>query len=132
MHDPRSSSDILRLHVDLHVNNSSCCCRIIIVLIMSAWMTLTSAPATASDDMQLERVILLYRHGVRTPLPGEIQANEVTGKPWPTWSQAPSELTPHGAMGARRMGAYDRERLTAEGLFPTKECPASSRYAATC
>jgi len=126
MHGLRSSSDILQLHLDLRVNNSSYCCRIIIVLIMSAWMTLTSAPAAASDDMQLERVILLYRHGVRTPLPGEIQANEVTGKPWPTWSQAPSELTPHGAMGAERMGAYDRERLAAEGLFPTEECPAPS------
>ncbi|WP_430389902.1 histidine-type phosphatase [Dyella sp. 20L07] len=107
------------------MNNTAYCYRII-GLILSAWITLTSAPAAASNDMQLERVILLYRHGVRTPLPGEIQANEVTGQPWPAWLQAPSELTPHGAMGAVRMGAYDRKRLAADGLFPPNDCPAPS------
>nr|WP_199040722.1 histidine-type phosphatase [Dyella sp. ASV24] len=100
--------------------------RAISVLILSAWMAFASVAAVASDDMQLERVILLYRHGVRTPLPGEIQANEVNGKPWPTWSQAPSELTTHGAKGAEHMGAYDRERLSHAGLFPAKGCPAPS------
>lgn len=100
--------------------------RAITVLIMSTWMAFASVTAMASDDMQLERVILLYRHGVRTPLPGEIQANEVNGKPWPTWKQAPSELTPHGAKGAERMGVYDRERLASAGLFPARGCPAPS------
>jgi len=86
-----------------------------------------AAPAYANGKLQLERVILLYRHGVRTPLPGEIQLDEVTGKPWPAWAQAPSELTPHGAAGARLMGRYDRQRLAAAGLFPAQGCPAPTQ-----
>ncbi|GGA16831.1 histidine-type phosphatase [Dyella nitratireducens] len=82
-----------------------------------------SATTHAKDSLQLERVILLYRHGVRTPLPGEIQLDDVTDKPWPSWAQPPSELTPHGAAGVRLMGQYDRHRLAAAGLFPTHGCP---------
>ena len=89
--------------------------------------TIAVPAAQAKEDMQLERVVLLYRHGVRTPLPGEIQLDEVTGKPWPAWPQPPSELTPHGAAGARLMGAYDRQRLASAGLFPAKGCPSASR-----
>lgn len=88
---------------------------------------LATARVYAGDSLQLERVVLLYRHGVRTPLPGEIQLNEVNGKPWPTWTQPPGELTPHGAVGARQMGRYDRQRLAAAGLFSTDGCPAASQ-----
>jgi 4-phytase/acid phosphatase len=112
--------------MDLHVNDFFRYYRLVVALLIAAGMGLTSIPAAANDDLQLERVILLYRHGVRTPLPGEIQADEANGKPWPTWSQPPSELTPHGALGARFMGEYDRRRLATEGLFPTKGCPDAS------
>lgn len=100
--------------------------RALLALIMVAGMTLASVPAGAREDMQLERVILLYRHGVRAPLAGEVQVNEVNGKPWPRWPQAPGELTAHGAQGAERMGAYDRRRLAGEGLFAAGGCPAPS------
>ena len=81
----------------------------------------------ATTNLQLERVILLYRHGIRAPLPGEIQLDEVTGKPWPKWTQPPSELTQHGAAGARMMGQYDRQRLAAAGLFSLHGCPAPTQ-----
>jgi 4-phytase/acid phosphatase len=97
-----------------------------LVYVLLAFVVLT-ATAHAHDTLQLERVLLLYRHGVRTPLPGEIQLDEVTGKPWPTWTQAPSELTPHGAAGARLMGQYDRQRLATAGLFPAHGCPQSTQ-----
>ncbi|RUL79011.1 histidine-type phosphatase [Dyella choica] len=98
----------------------------------SRWLVLIAMilpvfPAQADMPLQLERVVLLYRHGVRTPLPGEIQLDEVSGKPWPTWRQAPSELTPHGAAGARLMGQYDRQRLAAAGLFSVHGCPTPSQ-----
>ncbi len=99
-------------------------------LVPFGWLliaALASAQAYASDSLQLERVVLLYRHGVRTPLPGEIQLNEVSGKPWPAWAQPPSELTPHGAAGARLMGRFDRQRLAATGLLPARGCPAASQ-----
>lgn len=85
------------------------------------------APATiTSDEARLEQVILLYRHGVRTPLPGEVQLDEVNGRPWPRWRESPSLLTPHGAEGVQRMAHYDRDRLVAAGLFTASSCPAPS------
>ena len=93
-------------------------------LLLGLCLALVSARASAADDgMQLERVVLLYRHGVRTPLPGEVQLDEATGKPWPVWKQAPSLLTPHGIAGVKLMGAYDRQRLAALGLFAPRGCP---------
>jgi 4-phytase/acid phosphatase len=83
-----------------------------------------SMAAHADAPLQLERVLLLYRHGVRSPLPGEIQLNEAAGKPWPVWQTPPSQLTTHGAAGMRLMGAYDRQRLASAGLFARHGCPA--------
>ena len=99
-------------------------------LVSFGWLLLAALAGTqayAGDSLQLERVVLLYRHGVRTPLPGEIQLNEASGKAWPTWKQPPSELTPHGAAGARLMGRHDRLRLVAAGLFSAKGCPDASQ-----
>jgi 4-phytase/acid phosphatase len=95
-------------------------------LLLGLCLALIAAKASAADgaDLRLERVVLLYRHGVRTPLPGEIQLDEAGGKPWPTWRQPPSQLTPHGTDGVKRMGAYDRRRLAAQGLFAARGCPA--------
>src|ERR1700756_5911221 len=95
------------------------------LLTLSAVVALATA-AHAANTLQVERVGLLYRHGGRTPLPGEIQLNEVSGKPGPAWAQPPSELTPHGAAGTRLMGRYDRQRLAAVGLFPARGCPDPS------
>lgn len=79
--------------------------------LLAALLACCPAPAIAlatfsgaGSHLQLERVILLYRHGVRTPLPGEIQLDDVSGKAWPAWTQAPGALTPHGAAGVRLMG----------------------------
>lgn len=97
-------------------------------LLLGLCLALISArAAAATDGMQLQRVILLYRHGVRTPLPGEIQLNEASGKPWPVWKQAPSQLTPHGIAGVKLMGAYDRRRLAALNLFAPHGCPAAEQ-----
>ena len=98
-------------------------------LLLGACLALLSARAAAIDGegWQLKRVVLLYRHGVRTPLPGEIQLDEASGKPWPRWTQAPSQLTPHGIEGVKRMGAYDRRRLAAQGLFADRGCPATEQ-----
>jgi len=97
-------------------------------LLLGLCLALVSAHASAAaDGMQLERVVLLYRHGVRTPLPGEIQLNEASGKPWPVWKQAPSQMTPHGIAGVKLMGGYDRQRLAGLGLFEERGCPATGQ-----
>ena len=97
-------------------------------LLLGLSLALVCAQAcAAAAGMQLERVVLLYRHGVRTPLPGEVQLDEATGKPWPAWQQAPSQLTPHGMAGVKLMGGYDRQRLAALGLFKPRGCPPAAQ-----
>ncbi|MET4675023.1 MULTISPECIES: histidine-type phosphatase [unclassified Luteibacter] len=86
---------------------------------------LVALPGQAHDDLRLEQVVMVYRHGVRSPLPGEIRIDEVHGKPWPAWPVAPSILTPHGREGVVAMARFDRERLAAQGLFPPAGCPVA-------
>lgn len=86
-------------------------------------------PAHAEEDMRLDQVIVVYRHGVRSPLPGEIQVDEVHGKAWPAWPVSPSILTPHGREGVMAMGRYDRAWMSAADLFPDKGCPADGSVA---
>jgi 4-phytase/acid phosphatase len=75
------------------------------------------AARAAEADGELKLVVVLTRHGVRSPL----QTNEVLGKyaaePWPEWSVKPGILTPHGRQQMVNMGAYYRARYVAEGLL---------------
>ena len=65
-----------------------------------------SAPAAQSSSLRM--VVVLSRHGVRSPThPTELQA--YASQPWPSWSgQQPGYLTPHGASLMRQFGAYYR------------------------
>lgn len=83
-----------------------------------------SATPPYPDTWRVEQVIMLFRHGVRAPLVGEIGAMELARQPWPTWSTPASVLTPHGREGMRLLGIYDRERYSALRLLPKTGCPA--------
>lgn len=78
--------------------------------------------------LELERVVMLVRHGVRAPLPDEA-ASTPSAQPWPVWSTPGSFLTPHGREGMRLLGAYDRARYAAAGLLPSSGCPAPGAIA---
>jgi len=82
-----------------------------------------SATPSHPDTWRVEQVIMLFRHGVRAPLVGEIGAMELARQPWPTWSTPASVLTPHGREGMRLLGIYDRERYSALRLLPDTGCP---------
>ena len=77
----------------------------------------STAAFAAAPDSDLKLVIVLTRHGVRSPL----QTNETLGKyaaePWPQWSVPPAILTPHGRQQMVLIGSYYRERYVAEGLL---------------
>lgn len=82
-----------------------------------------SAAPPYPDTWHVEQVIMLFRHGVRAPLEGEIGAMELARQPWPRWQTPASVLTPHGREGMRLLGVYDRERYSALGLLPKTGCP---------
>ncbi|CAN7576197.1 histidine-type phosphatase [Caulobacter sp. LjRoot300] len=80
-------------------------------------------------SLKVERTVMLYRHGIRAPLPGEAAVDAYAHPPWPVWSTPPSLLTPHGREAARLMGAYDRQRLSHLGLTAPGGCPAPGAVA---
>lgn len=87
------------------------------------------ALARPRPALKVERVFLLYRHGVRAPLEGEAAIQAYRHPPLPRWSTPESLLTPHGAEALRRLGAWQRQEFAAAGLLPARGCPTAGRLA---
>lgn len=83
-----------------------------------------AAPAHARPHTVTERVILLMRHGVRSPLAGEVPDGTRTARPWPVWAAPAEQVTPHGAAALRALARADRQWLAGAGLLPASGCPA--------
>ena len=80
--------------------------------------------AEASEDYTLERVVVLSRHNIRSPLSGSGSLlGDITPHDWFAWTSAPSELSLRGAMLETQMGQYFRLWLEDEGLFPENYRP---------
>jgi 4-phytase/acid phosphatase len=65
-------------------------------------LALAAAPAAASPELQ--RVIILQRHGVRAPTKSPEALAAFAAQPWAQWPVGPGELTDHGAAALARMG----------------------------
>jgi 4-phytase / acid phosphatase len=76
---------------------------------------------------RLKYVVIVSRHGVRSPTWDNARLNQYSAQPWPEWGVAPGELTLHGAALVRLMGAYYREWLTAEHLIDPQGCGDAGR-----
>ncbi|WP_313535369.1 histidine-type phosphatase [Sphingomonas sp.] len=81
------------------------------------------AQATPPKPPQVERLLLLMRHGVRAPLDGEVPPATRTGQPWPRWNAPAEQMTPHGAAALRALAKADRRWFVAAGLVAMKGCP---------
>ncbi|PPV08586.1 histidine-type phosphatase [Xanthomonas bromi] len=79
----------------------------------------------SAQTAQLERVVVVFRHGVRAPLQGEAAAAHYADQPWPQWSTPASLLTPHGRIGVRLSGDYLRQWLVQHTLLPSSGCPTT-------
>jgi 4-phytase/acid phosphatase len=80
--------------------------------------------AAPASTLKLDRVVLLMRHGVRPSTKFPATPAGTTRDPWPAWSTAAGDLTPHGADAIRRLGAYDRTLFAEQGLLPASGCAA--------
>jgi hypothetical protein len=76
----------------------------------------------AVQDDQLQFVVLISRHGVRSPTGKTDQLNRFSQQPWPKWTVPAGYLTEHGARLMTLFGVYDRELLAAEGLLKPAGC----------
>ena len=76
----------------------------------------------AIQQDELKFVVMISRHGVRSPTARLDQLNQYSRQPWPTWSVPPGYLTQHGAQLMTLFGAYDRQLLAAQGLLAAGGC----------
>ena len=83
-----------------------------------------SAVPAAADPYTLDKVVVLSRHNIRSPLSGGGSLlSEITPHTWFPWTSAPSELSVRGGTLETIMGQYFRQWLEEEGLFPENYRP---------
>lgn len=75
------------------------------------------AASACGADSSLRLVVILGRHGVRSPREPNSHFNEYSAQPWPSWEVPPGWLTPHGERQMSLLGRYYRERYLADGLL---------------
>jgi 4-phytase/acid phosphatase len=104
-------------------------------LLNVALAVLLAASGTAEGQPaigEVLKVVVVSRHGVRSPLEPVEDLNRWTQRPggWPrvwspaTWPhQKDGDLTQAGSALATLMGGYYRSRLVDRGLAPTGRCP---------
>lgn len=93
-------------------------------------MTLVSGPAWAAFEQtqpdaagHLIKVVVLSRHGVRSPTQSSKTLLDWSQSVWPEWPVGRGELTPRGAELVTALWQHQRERFTTQGLFPDRTCP---------
>jgi len=95
----------------------------ILVWLTLAWAggtgALSASPATGP---QLRYVVIITRHGVRSPTWTSERLNPYAAEPWPDWGVPPGYLTPHGRVLMQLMGTYYREWLASEHLLSPQGC----------
>jgi 4-phytase/acid phosphatase len=94
-----------------------------VVALLAAGAMLTPTLAWGAGDEVLQKVVIVSRHGVRTP---EVSAAELDGwstGPWPAWNEPAGDLTARGAQLAKLLGQYYRSYAISEQLLPEQGCP---------
>ena len=102
--------------------------RLVVAIVLSTLMAGLS-PAGAQvppvpPGWQMERVVLLARHGIRAPDQSPAELAKYAASPWPAWPVAPGDLTPRGAVLGREMGLFYRVHYGGRGLIQEDDCPA--------
>ncbi len=101
-------------------------CRIFFRAVVFFSLCASLAPVSRSQapaaSAKLQLVVVLSRHGVRSPLQTQADLNKYSAAPWPKWDVAPGILTDHGYDLMKIFGAWDRVKFTGEGLFAPTGC----------
>ena len=87
---------------------------------------LSSCCLTAAEQAEdtLDRVVILSRHNIRSPLSGSGSLlGDITPHEWFRWTSNPSELSLRGGVTETIMGQYFRLWLEKKGLFPENYQP---------
>jgi 4-phytase/acid phosphatase len=99
-----------------------------LLVIAAGMLLLAASPATAAT-LVLDHVVMVERHGVRSPTQGPDALSKLTPQRWPDWPVAPGILTDHGRRDMVLMGGWLRTDYARRGLWPATGClPAGSVY----
>jgi 4-phytase/acid phosphatase len=91
-------------------------CGVLIALTAFSQRVRDSAPG------KLKFVVIVSRHGVRSPTGSVEQLNQYSAQPWPHWDVPPGYLTPQGARLMTNFGQYYRTYFAEKGLFNATGC----------
>jgi 4-phytase/acid phosphatase len=108
-----------------------CKALLLVSLCVFAWTALNAQTAAgkgsySANQDKLKLVVVVSRHGVRSPTWTVDRLNTYSSKPWPAWSVPPGYLTAHGFELMKLFGAYDRASLANAGLFAAQGCSGAS------
>jgi 4-phytase / acid phosphatase len=96
--------------------------RVVLILCLLGAASPISAQRAEKSPDTLKFVVIISRHGVRSPTGTPEQLNQYSAQPWPQWDVPPGYLTPQGARLMNLFGAYYRSYLAQQGLFHSAGC----------
>jgi 4-phytase/acid phosphatase len=85
-------------------------------------VTAALAQQPSAGKPRIAYVVILSRHGVRSPTAANDALSQYAAEPWPDWGVAPGELTEHGRKLLRILGGWYRGWLAQDGLLPENGC----------
>jgi 4-phytase / acid phosphatase len=87
-----------------------------------------SAPVAGSVvKNQLRMVVILSRHGVRSPTWAQERLDRYSALPWPKWGVPPADLTQRGYQLIQQFASFDRTSLVEAGLLAAHGCDDASK-----
>ena len=93
-------------------------------LLLGMTVTASAQDTESQDTYTLDRIVILSRHNIRSPLSGSGSLlGDITPHEWFEWTSKPSELSLRGALLETLMGQYFRLWLEDEGFFPENYQP---------
>ncbi len=103
---------------------------VLVASLLAALMPASAEILPTPPGWQIERAILVNRHGVRSPTSSNEQLDKHSATPWPTWPVEPGFLSPRGEELMRLMGGYYRVLYGGRGLVQADDCPTTGTVAA--
>jgi hypothetical protein len=98
----------------------------LLITVTAMLAALVAAKPPAANPPQLKYVVIISRHGIRTPTwaMGRVEQMDPAS---PNWGLRPGYLTPHGRAAIELMGAYYRDWLSSKRLISGSGCQDAGR-----